>query len=111
MVKRAGAEVSGNVIQTAVQEQRQAARVQSALLTIQSYMEGYSPTGIIIDGLRITDRSGDGTDLLAAVKAVSETGYTIAFSSASSLSELVISIAARLRNGSMKWKEDEYRND
>jgi hypothetical protein len=111
MTKRQGTEVPGNVLGTAAQEQRQAARAYAALLTLQSHMEGLSPTGRIIDGIRITDRAGDGTDLLAAVKGVSENGYEVAFSSATNLLELVHSISARLKNGSMKWKEDEYRND
>lgn len=111
MKKRGKAEVPGNAVETAAVRGRQQAKLMTSVLWLQIYMEGRAETPIRVDGLTIKDKSGDGSDLMMIVKIASEDGYKVGFGSGTTLEELLNSTAARLRNGTLKLKEDEYRND
>lgn len=81
-------------------------RMGESILTVDDYITGrlgdYDP----ITEVRFKVRYLDEGDILVVVKRKGEAGKTIGFGSADTLGEAVISLANRLKNGSIKWRED-----
>lgn len=65
--------------------------------------------GVALVGLSVKGPRSDGDELLLVLRGVDSDGTAVvSFTSATTLDECFRSARARLRNGSMKWRVDEY---
>ncbi len=57
--------------------------------------------------IRFKVRYGEEGDVLVVLKAEGSEGNQVAFHSGDRVDDVIIGVAARLRNGSLKWREDK----
>lgn len=81
-------------------------RYGEALLTLQDHIEDPRESHDYITEVRLRVRYGSEGDILVILKAEGARGKTIAFHSGDTVPECVQQVANRLKNGSLKWKED-----
>lgn len=60
--------------------------------------------------LKFVCKDDEGDDWLGIISVDTDEGPMIAFHGASSFSETIRGIMARIENGSLKWRKDEYRS-
>lgn len=83
--------------------------LRSAVNDISAGMYGYrtlqvEPTGFTVRGPR-----SRGDEILVVVRGVDHEGApVVAFHGAYSLEEALLGLAARLGNGTLKWREDQF---
>jgi hypothetical protein len=74
--------------------------------------QGESWGGIEIEAVKFRLANDPMIESLAVITGVgADGGPIVAFHSAIGFAELFVGLAARLRNGSLKWKVDEYRSE
>lgn len=61
--------------------------------------------------LRLKCDTGDPEGFLVIAKALGETGYVIAFHRGETVVEALVGLSKRLKNHTLKWREDQYAND
>lgn len=62
-------------------------------------------------GLRVSCDASDERGVLIVVKGLGEDGYLVAFHRGESIVEALQGVANRLKNHTLKWKEDVYAKD
>lgn len=60
---------------------------------------------------RVKCDKSDPQGYLVVVKGLGEDGYVIAFHRGETVVEAMVGVARRLKNHTLKWKEDIYAND
>lgn len=58
--------------------------------------------------IRIKCDQSDPQGFMAIVKGFGESGYVVAFHRGETMVETVTGVASRLKNHTLKWKEDQY---
>lgn len=86
-------------------------RMGESVLTLDDYITDTGGHNRYVVEIRFKVRYADEGDILIVVKRAGEGGKEIAFHSADTLGEAVISLANRMRNGSLKWREDKPYGD
>lgn len=61
--------------------------------------------------LRLRCDQSDPQGYLIIAKGVAEAGYVIAFHRGENVVEAIVGMSRRLKNHTLKWKEDQYAND
>lgn len=80
-----------------------------AVMQLGRAMEGYRDLAVSIVGLSIRGPRVRGDEYLLTLKGVDADGLKwVAFQSATSVDELFRGCEARLSNGTLKWKEDQF---
>lgn len=80
-----------------------------SLANIGRAMEGYRQLSVAVVGLSVRGPRVRGDEYLLVVKGLSEDGGPlVAFLSAISLDELFRSADAKLSNGTLKWRDDQF---
>lgn len=110
MTKR-NTEVPGNTLESQRLFDREMIKIGRAVLSLQSRLEHMADEGVEVKALRLTYRNGVHGEVLCVVTAGTESGGIVAFHSADGLGEVLKGVSARMVNGSIKWKEDEYARD
>lgn len=81
----------------------------SAVLYLTRCMHGRATSDYDIHSIKFRNTFGDGSEVMAIIGAFDDAGGpVVAFHSASNFGETVVGVAKRLRNGSLKWRTDEY---
>lgn len=83
------------------------ARIGESILTIEDHIHDPREGQMHLNEVRLTVRYDSVGDVLAMLKRSDGTVKEVAFHSADTISEVVSGIASRLRNGSLKWREDK----
>lgn len=84
-------------------------KVGTSLGHIDMVMQGYRDVSVELTGMSIRGPIAQGGEFLATLRGYDSDGMkVVAFHGAASLSEVFIGICARLGNGSLKWKEDQF---
>jgi len=66
--------------------------------------------GVELTGMSLRAPNGERGEYLAVVRALDDAGAPIvAFHSAMFLADLLVGLTERLNNGSMRWRDDEFR--
>lgn len=80
-----------------------------AIAQIDRAMSGYRNMGIELIGINVKRPKVAGGEFFVVCKGLDGEGTPcVAFHSAFSLGELFMGLEGRLRNGSLKWRVDEY---
>lgn len=80
-----------------------------AVLYLTRCMHSRMSSDYDVTGLKFKGASGDQGEVLAIIQAFDKEGTpVVAFHAAPTFGECLNGVAARLRNGSLKWKVDEY---
>lgn len=88
----------------------EAERVYEAVLNLHSILGGYRNLSVDVTGMSIRGPKTRSGEYFCTVRGEDEEGLpVVAFHSAFSLVDLLQGVAARLRNGTFKWREDEFR--
>ena len=61
--------------------------------------------------IRVRCDKSDDQGFLIIVKGFSESGYVVAFHRGETVVEALVGMSRRLKNHTLKWKEDMYAND
>ena len=86
-----------------------AARLGNAVRGLDAAMQGWRDLVVDVTGMSIRGPQYEGGELLATVRGVDHEGApVVAFHSATSLMELLSGVAARIANGSLAWKPDQF---
>jgi len=81
-----------------------------AILTIEAGIEGYRGWQVEVTGFSVRAPLVQHGEYLMVIKGTDEAGGPIvAFHSSTSLADLFTGCANRLVNGSLKWRDDEFR--
>ena len=85
------------------------AAIGEAIEYIDAAIAGYRQLAIRPTGYTVRAPQSEGGELLAVVKGFDAEGTPcVAFHSAFGLGDLMRGVAGRLRNGTLKWKIDQY---
>lgn len=63
---------------------------------------------MFVKSIRFRFSETEGGDVMAIITADMQSGPMVAFHGASNLRDAITGLSARLVNGSLKWKEDQY---
>lgn len=108
-MKRRG--VDGNSVASAAEFDRQMQQLGIALMRFEGVADRLydQETSLLSMSIRL---KGDGrADYLIVLRARYEGAAWVSFHSADTLAEAMRGMVARLENGSVKWKEDQYANE
>lgn len=89
-----------------------AREVGFAVMELSAHMTGYREWPVRITGISIRGPRSTGDEFLLTVRGRdSEEAAWVAFHSAFELGDAVRGMVARAKNGSLKWREDEWAKD
>jgi hypothetical protein len=89
--------------------QDNARRAGDAVFYIDAVMHGWRDVGVVVVGLSIRSPRHEHDDFFVTVRGVDAEGARwVAFHTAMTLMDLLRGVAARMKNGSFKWKEDTF---
>lgn len=103
------ADVPGNAIETAAQRQRFLVRLGKGWVDFCDACQRASGHGLFITGMTIKGELGEPDEILVVLRAEGEEGAVVAFHSTAEPLGLWTGLAARMDNGNLKWRKDEYR--
>lgn len=88
----------------------QAELVEQAVQGISDALNGTRDLAVHLSGLSVKAPKGEGEELLIVIRGIDADGMpVVAFHSAFSLSEAVRGLAARLNNGTLRWRPDDFQ--
>lgn len=99
---------SGKGIRGAVAYQAELAKQMSELYQYQHWMESLDEDEFDFVSLTMRGPKEEGGEFLAVVRAWVAGEQMVGFHGGSSLIECFLGVSRRMKNGSMKWKADEY---
>lgn len=85
--------------------------LSNGLLNIQTYQQEIQEGRPTLTGLVVKCDPDDEAGVLVVLKGYLGQVEMVAFHRADTVSEAISSTGNRLRNGSLKWKEDQYAAD
>lgn len=108
MSTKNGQDIPGNAMGSAALHQRMLMASGRKLQQLEHSLENVMDEGVRIN--RITFKCGGDVrgSWLAIVTAVTAEGPIVTFHSAEGIVSTIEGLSNKLRNGSLKWKEDEY---
>lgn len=87
---------------------REVHRCGMAVYKLQRRIETLRDDEIYVKAIRIKFSEYEGGEVMAVVTANMQSGPFVAFHGGGSLKEVLAGLSARMENGSLKWKEDQY---
>jgi hypothetical protein len=63
---------------------------------------------LLLTSIKIKVNNNEGTDVLIILCAVSPDGPVVAFNDGDGIKEALMTTLNRIRNGRIRWKEDQY---
>lgn len=109
MTKR-NKEVPGNTLESQRIFERELMRIGLAVLALESGLVRMEQDDVVLKAIRLAYAGGPQGDVLCIMTATTEEAGVVAFCSGSSLSAVLCTVSNQIRNGSIKWKEDQYAN-
>jgi hypothetical protein len=86
-----------------------AERVGNHVRYVDAVMQGWRDLQVDVVGLSVRGPEYEGGEYLVTVRGVDHEGArVVAFHSATSLMEILCGVSARLQNGSLAWKADQW---
>lgn len=101
-------EVPGNTIESQRLFERQLYNIGRALLQLESTLEHMESDGTTPKAIRLKFEGGAHGSILAVITAQSGDDPIVGFISSPSISTVLVTLSNQLKNGSLKWKEDQY---
>lgn len=100
--------VPGNALQEQADMDRRTLKLGIAVRQLEHWCEKLVPDHGIVKAIRFKAPRSVGGEWLVVVQVSTEKGGVVGFHSADDFSEAVKGLSSRLRNGSIKWRDDEY---
>jgi len=101
-------DVPGNVIATAAAHERFLTQLGAGWVGVVEGARSLAGHDVYIESMTIRGSIGEGGDLLIVIRAISDEGKVVAFHNVDDSTTMWVGLANRMRNGSIKWKEDQY---
>lgn len=86
-----------------------AQQIGMSVLNFERRIEQMSDAGVTVRGMAVRLPTEEKPDYLITVRADGENAAMVAFSGGLTLAEVLRGTIERMGNGSLKWREDEYR--
>jgi hypothetical protein len=84
--------------------------VGESVESLGAAMQGYRNLSVEVTGLSVRGPRVRGDEFLVVVKGLDEAGLpVVAFHSAMELGEALRGVEARISNGTLKWRADEFK--
>lgn len=103
-----GKEVPGNTLASQLAFDKAMVTNGIKLGRIEQYITTYAEDEIYIQGMSIRVPQDIGEDYFVVVRASTVDGSKVAFHNAAEFGDLIIGLANRMQNKSLKWKDDKY---
>ncbi len=103
-------EVPGNALASAANRDQFLEKIGQGWLRFLDACQRLEEDGVYVTGLSVRGQPGSGGESLVVLRADSEVGRRVAFHSVDEDMTLWTSLANRMRNNSLKWKEDQYED-
>jgi len=103
-------DVPGNPVSSAALMDREMLKRARWLYLVSSYCEREGEQDIRIRSIRIKVPEGGRGEYLGVVTADTETASLVAFHVGDDLVGCLSGLCTRIMNGSLKWREDEFRS-
>lgn len=101
-------DVPGNSLASAAEYQRQMVKSAEQLMRLEAVLDRLDEQGTFVLGMSIKVKGFDRNDYLVVLRAQVGNERVVSFHTGDTFLEAVRGMAARLENGSVKWKEDSY---
>lgn len=110
MVKkdRGVSDVPGNAMASAALVQRELMRIGEGVLKVQNELERAEDHDLYLKAIRAKTVDGASGEWFFILTADSGDGPVVSFVHADTLAGGLVTIGNKLRNGSMKWRPDEF---
>lgn len=103
-------DVPGNAVASALAVQREMVRLAEQVYRMERVLDRLDGDNVFIKGLRFRPPFGEGDQWLGVVTADIEGVPKVGFVSDETFASTVRKAVAMLENGSMKWRDDEYKS-
>ncbi len=103
-------DVPGNSVASAQAYQRQLVKASEALMSLEDTLSWYEDEEKWVYSIRVSMPSEDRDEYLGVIKASGVEGDQIAFHQGGTYLETLVGVAQRLKNRTLKWRDDEYGN-
>jgi hypothetical protein len=101
-------EVPGDSMTSAANYARAMVRLAEAITDFERQADRLSESDLLITSMTIRCPGFDRGDYLLVLRGTTPDGAVVAFHNAPTLWETLEGAVNRLKNGSLKWKEDQY---
>lgn len=101
-------DVPGNTLQAQLVLDRELQKVGLRVLEIDRFVVRSVPDKFVVRAIKFRAGKVPGAEWMVIITAYSPDGPVVAFHSGDGFREALVGLAARLKNGSLKWKVDEY---
>lgn len=108
---RKDADVPGNALETHRSIERIMLRTAKALYTTDRRVSDDYEGSLMLRHIKIKSPGLPGGEWFAVIAASIDGEAVVAFHSAPSFLEVVEGVCARINNGSLRWKVDQYANE
>ena len=107
-VKAARKGVPGNSLASQALVQRVLLKTGIYVHKIEEAFQLLENHGVYVKALRFSLKDGADGDWMAVLTADTDDGPMVAFNTGATFGDCLSGLSARLDNGTLKWKEDEY---
>jgi hypothetical protein len=101
-------EVPGNSMASAANYARAMVRLAESITDFERQADRLSEEDLLLTSMTVRLPGYDRTDYLLVLRGTTPQGPVVAFHNAPTLWETMEGVVNRLKNGSLKWKEDQY---
>lgn len=98
----------GNTISAQAAFEREVLKTGSSVFDIEGFIYRGARDRFVVRSIRFRSGPNPGADWLVVITAYSPDGPVVAFHSGDSFKAALVGLSSRLKNGSLKWKADEY---
>lgn len=98
----------GNTMQSQADFDHMLYKIGVAISRLERWCSTDVPEGVYVKSIRLRAPQNPEGEWLAVVSISTENGGKVGFHSAEDLTAVLSGLSNRLRNGSIKWKDDEY---
>ncbi len=109
--KRPVGEVTGNAVASQANYMRQMAKLGELIWSMEHVLDLLYDVNIIVNSLTVRIPTADEAQYLVVVRATKEGRAVVGFHGSDSYADTIRGGIERLRNKTMKWREDEYATE
>lgn len=107
-MKKPNRDIPGDAVASARQVSQYWFDIGVAIGDLDRYRETEHLDAPMLYEFRVKCDPDDAEGVLVIAKGITETGYVVGFHRGESIVEAVVGMSKRIKNHSLKWKEDQY---
>lgn len=101
-------DIPGNTLQSQAVFDREVQKTGSRVYDIDGWVDRSVKDRVVVRAIKFRAGKVPGAEWMVIITAYSPDGPVVAFHAGDGFKDTLVGLAARLKNGSMKWKVDEY---